>query len=66
MLTNDDIQNLIEAMKEVFPTAEMVKRSFDHMDERFDGLEDTYVSQEDYKKLLTRVKRLEEAIGIRS
>ena len=34
------------------------------MDERFDGLEETYVSQEDYKKLLTRVKRLEEVIGI--
>jgi hypothetical protein len=52
MLTNDDVQKLIEAMKEVFPTVEMVRRSSDHMDERFDGLEKTYVSHEECNKLL--------------
>jgi RNA binding exosome subunit len=64
MLTDNDVQKLIEAMKEVFPTAEMIKRSFDHVDERFDGLEKIYVRQEEYTKLLDRVKRLEQAIGI--
>ena len=39
MLTNDDTQKLIAAMKEVFPTAEQVKAGFAHGDKRFDAVD---------------------------
>ena len=39
MLTDKDIKKLIKAQKEIFPTAKMVKKGFDDMDERFNGMD---------------------------
>ena len=33
---------LIEAMKEVFPTAEMIKRSFDQVDKHFEQIDQRF------------------------
>lgn len=63
--TKEDVSTLATKEDlEIFPTAIMIKNSFDHMDERFDELKDSFVSHEEYKKLVDRVKRLEELIGI--
>ncbi len=39
MLTDKDIKKLIKAQKEIFPTADMIKRGFDGVDKRFDGVD---------------------------
>ena len=66
MLDDKDVQKLIKAMKEVFPTAQMVKDSFDNaatkvqvqkIDERIKVVEQKL---EDIGDLRPRVKKLEE------
>ena len=56
-MTDNDITKLLEAMKEVFPTAEMVKRSFDHVDARFDRIETLILA--DHRK---RIEHLEQEV----
>ena len=70
-MNTDDIKKLIEAMKEVFPTATQVKAGFDHVDERFSRIETKLENienillakqQEKIEQLEKRVKRLEEML----
>ncbi len=37
-----DISKLIVAMKEVFPTADMIQRGFSHVDERFEQISERF------------------------
>src|SRR3989338_1074608 len=41
-MNNEDISKLIVAMKEVFPTADMIQRGFSHVDERFEQISDRF------------------------
>jgi predicted nucleic acid-binding Zn-ribbon protein len=41
-MNSEDISKLIVAMKEVFPTADMIQRGFSHVDERFEQISDRF------------------------
>ncbi|MBI3799355.1 MAG: hypothetical protein HY268_20615 [Deltaproteobacteria bacterium] len=38
-MSNEETKKLIEAMTEVFPTAEMVQRGFENVDKRFEQID---------------------------
>ncbi len=41
-MNSEDISKLIVAMKEVFPTADMIQRGFSHVDERFEQISERF------------------------
>lgn len=59
MLTDKDIKKLIKAQKEVFPTAEMVKRSFDSVDKNFEE------NRQEHKKMNKRLSHIELLLSIK-
>ena len=68
-----DIQQLIVAMQDVFPTAEMVQhgfdevnKRFDQIDKRFDRIENLILKrhEEDIEQLKTRVRYLEDMFAV--
>ena len=68
-----DIQQLIVAMQEVFPTAEMVKHGFDGVDtrldqieERLDRIENLILKRhdEDIAQLKIRMRYIEDMLAV--
>jgi len=76
-MNNDDIQklttSLLEAMREVFPTAaqveagfEHVDKQFEHVDKRLDKIESILLLKQDARieKLEHEVKELKDALAL--
>lgn len=65
-MTDDDVTKLIDAMKDVFPAAEMVKCGFDHVDERLDRIESLLLTDHKRRieKLEAEVKELRNALAM--
>jgi len=74
-MNENDVTTLIDAMKgvfatkedlDVFPTADMVKRGFDHVDERFDRIENLLLADHKRRieKLEAEVKELRNALAM--
>ncbi|MDP3770499.1 MAG: hypothetical protein U1A23_01885 [Candidatus Sungbacteria bacterium] len=68
-----DVQQLIDAMQEVFPTAEMVKRGFDEVDKRFDEvdkrldrIENLILKrhEQDIEELKIRIRYVEDMLAV--
>ena len=74
MIDDKDVKKIVTALREVFPTAEMVQKGFDGVDENFkevnkqlDRIENTLLKQhsEEIENLKKRIHRLEEVLAIK-
>ena len=61
-----DITNLIEAMKQVFPTAEIVNKSFKTITDQLDRIENTILATQEQRivKLEKKVRELADALAL--